>query len=110
MTATPDALTLAQALIRCPSVTPEDAGALAVIGAALATAGFTVERPPVTPPGLAPSENLKPATPGSARGRPASSAPATPTWCLRATRRAGATTRSLAWWRTAGSTGAAPPT
>ncbi len=49
MTLTPDAptlaLTLAQALIRCPSVTPADAGALAVIAEALTAAGFTVERP-----------------------------------------------------------------
>jgi succinyl-diaminopimelate desuccinylase len=39
------ALDLAQALIRCPSVTPEDAGALGVVAGALAEAGFTVERP-----------------------------------------------------------------
>jgi succinyl-diaminopimelate desuccinylase len=38
------ALDLAQALIRCPSVTPDDAGALDVVGEALASIGFTVTR------------------------------------------------------------------
>ncbi len=37
-----DPVELAQALIRCPSVTPADAGALAVAGAALQALGFTV--------------------------------------------------------------------
>lgn len=36
-----DAGTLAQALIRCPSVTPEDAGALDVLAEALEALGFT---------------------------------------------------------------------
>ena len=39
-----DPLPLAQALIRCPSVTPEDAGAQAVLAAALERSGFTVTR------------------------------------------------------------------
>lgn len=39
-----DPLGLAQALIRCASVTPEDAGAQAVLGAALERLGFTVTR------------------------------------------------------------------
>lgn len=39
-----DPVALAQDLIRRPSVTPADAGALDVIEAALTTAGFTVER------------------------------------------------------------------
>jgi succinyl-diaminopimelate desuccinylase len=38
------ALELAQALIRCPSVTPADAGALDVVGEALASVGFAVTR------------------------------------------------------------------
>jgi succinyl-diaminopimelate desuccinylase len=38
------ALELAQALIRCPSVTPADAGALDVVGEALASVGFSVTR------------------------------------------------------------------
>lgn len=39
-----DPLPLAQALIRCPSVTPADAGAMAVLEAALAPLGFTCTR------------------------------------------------------------------
>ncbi|WP_235907575.1 succinyl-diaminopimelate desuccinylase [Siccirubricoccus phaeus] len=39
-----DPLPLAQALIRCPSVTPADAGALAVLEAALQPLGFTCHR------------------------------------------------------------------
>lgn len=39
-----DPLPLARALIRCPSVTPADAGALAVLEAALAPLGFTCHR------------------------------------------------------------------
>jgi len=38
-----DPLPLAQALLRCPSVTPEDAGAQAVLGRALEALGFAVE-------------------------------------------------------------------
>jgi succinyl-diaminopimelate desuccinylase len=37
-------LALAQALIRCPSITPEDAGAQNVLAAALEALGFTVHR------------------------------------------------------------------
>jgi succinyl-diaminopimelate desuccinylase len=39
-----DPLPLAQALIRCPSVTPEDCGAMAVLEAALAQLGFKYSR------------------------------------------------------------------
>jgi succinyl-diaminopimelate desuccinylase len=39
-----DPLPLAQALIRCPSVTPTDAGALDVLGNALARLGFNLHR------------------------------------------------------------------
>jgi succinyl-diaminopimelate desuccinylase len=38
-----DPIALAQALIRCPSVTPADAGAQAVLAAALRPLGFRVE-------------------------------------------------------------------
>lgn len=41
-----DTLELTQALIRCASVTPADAGALDVVQAALAGAGFTCQRLP----------------------------------------------------------------
>ena len=40
----PDPVALASALIRCPSVTPEDAGALGVLAAALEPLGFTCRR------------------------------------------------------------------
>lgn len=41
-----DPLPLAQALLRCPSVTPEDAGAQDVLAQALASLGFAVTRLP----------------------------------------------------------------
>ncbi|HYG86426.1 MAG TPA: succinyl-diaminopimelate desuccinylase [Azospirillum sp.] len=53
-----DALALAQALIRCPSVTPEDAGALGVLEAALTPLGFVCHRLRFEEPGTAPVENL----------------------------------------------------
>ncbi|MCJ2025394.1 succinyl-diaminopimelate desuccinylase [Methylobacterium sp. J-067] len=52
------ALDLAQALIRCPSVTPEDAGALGIVAGALAEAGFTVERPVFSEAGHPDTPNL----------------------------------------------------
>ncbi|TPW35454.1 succinyl-diaminopimelate desuccinylase [Oecophyllibacter saccharovorans] len=58
---TPAALTdpvpLLQGLLRCPSVTPKDAGALALVGQALETLGFTVTSLPFGPP-EAPTPNL----------------------------------------------------
>ncbi len=52
-----DPLPLAQALIRCASVTPADAGALGVLEAALAPLGFTLHRMKFGPAG-AEVENL----------------------------------------------------
>ncbi|WP_245524418.1 succinyl-diaminopimelate desuccinylase [Methylobacterium nonmethylotrophicum] len=49
---------LAQALIRCPSVTPHEGGALATLAGILAEAGFTVERPVFSEPGTPDVENL----------------------------------------------------
>ena len=49
---------LAQALIRCPSVTPEDAGAIAIIAAAAERLGFVCHRLRFEAPGTAPIENL----------------------------------------------------
>ncbi len=49
MTATPPSVTplaLAQALLRCPSVTPEDCGSQQILAGALASIGFTVWRLP----------------------------------------------------------------
>lgn len=53
-----DALPLAQALIRCPSVTPQDAGALGVLEDALKPLGFVCHRLTFQAPGTAPIENL----------------------------------------------------
>ena len=53
-----DAISLSQALIRCPSVTPEDAGALAVLEAALAPLGFACRRLRFEEDGTAPVDNL----------------------------------------------------
>lgn len=47
-----------EALIRCPSVTPAEAGALALIESLLAPAGFSVERPIFRAPGTPDVENL----------------------------------------------------
>lgn len=44
LTLTPDPVALTQALVRCPSVTPAEAGALAVLEAVLAPAGFRCTR------------------------------------------------------------------
>jgi succinyl-diaminopimelate desuccinylase len=53
-----DPITLARDLLRCPSVTPAEGGALALIEATLRPAGFTIERPVFEEPGTAPVENL----------------------------------------------------
>jgi succinyl-diaminopimelate desuccinylase len=53
-----DPIALARALIRCPSVTPADGGALGVVEQALAGAGFEVHRMIFAEPGTAPIENL----------------------------------------------------
>ncbi len=53
-----DPVALARALIRCPSVTPEDAGALGVLGQALRQLGFECHRLPRQAPGTAAVENL----------------------------------------------------
>ena len=58
MISTPSALDIAQALIRCPSVTPADSGALAVLAALLEPAGFTVHRPRFSEDGFPDIDNL----------------------------------------------------
>ena len=55
---TAGALDLARALIRCPSVTPADEGALDVLEAALRPLGFTCERMPFSTPGTPDVDNL----------------------------------------------------
>ena len=53
-----DPVTLAQTLIRCRSVTPEDGGAVAAVAAALEPLGFVCHRLRFETPGTAPIENL----------------------------------------------------
>ena len=53
-----DPVALAQALIRCPSVTPANAGALDVLTAVLEPLGFVCHRVPIQAPGTAAVDNL----------------------------------------------------
>src|SRR3954467_9346860 len=53
-----DALSIARDLLRCPSVTPVDAGALGVLEALLRGAGFEVHRVTFSEPGAADIDNL----------------------------------------------------
>ena len=53
-----DALAIAQTLIRCPSVTPNDAGALGVLEHLLKPAGFEVHRVTFSEAGFADVDNL----------------------------------------------------
>ena len=53
-----NACTLAQALIRCPSVTPDEAGALTLLSQVLQPLGFTTERMPFSEPGTPDVDNL----------------------------------------------------
>jgi succinyl-diaminopimelate desuccinylase len=81
-------LALAQALLRCPSVTPVEGGALAAIADVLGEAGFAVERPVFSAPGTPRRrEPVRAARRGEALPRLRRS---TSTWCRRAMRHAGA--------------------
>ena len=53
-----DALSIAQSLLRCPSVTPADAGALGVLETILKEAGFETHRVTFGEPGTADIDNL----------------------------------------------------
>ncbi len=53
-----DPVALTQALIRCPSVTPQEGGALALVASVLEGAGFAVERPVFSQAGTPDVENL----------------------------------------------------
>jgi succinyl-diaminopimelate desuccinylase len=53
-----DALSIARDLLRCPSVTPADAGALGVLETLLKSAGFDVHRMTFSEPGAADIDNL----------------------------------------------------
>src|SRR3981189_2116930 len=58
MTQPADPIAIARDLIRCPSVTPAEGGALAYIEGLLKGAGFTAERVSFSEPGAADVENL----------------------------------------------------
>ena len=53
-----DPVALARELLRCPSVTPAEGGALALLERVLKAAGFAVHRVTFAEPGTAPIENL----------------------------------------------------
>jgi succinyl-diaminopimelate desuccinylase len=53
-----DPVAVAQALIRCPSVTPAEGGALALLERLLAPLGFSIERPVFSEDGTPDVENL----------------------------------------------------
>ncbi|MCA0422892.1 MAG: succinyl-diaminopimelate desuccinylase [Proteobacteria bacterium] len=53
-----DPVVLTQALVRCPSVTPAEGGALGLLAAILTEAGFEVHRPVFAEPGTPDIENL----------------------------------------------------
>src|SRR5215468_1146905 len=53
-----DPVALARELVRCPSVTPAEAGALGILERTLKQAGFAVHRMTFVEPGTAPVENL----------------------------------------------------
>ena len=83
---TADPVALARDLLRCPSVTPAEGGALTFLETTLKAAGFTVHRMTFSEPGTDDVENLY-ARIGTAA--PHLCSPAIPTWCRRATRRPG---------------------
>jgi succinyl-diaminopimelate desuccinylase len=58
MTDTLSALSITRDLVRCPSVTPEDAGALGVLENILKSAGFETHRVTFSEPGTADIDNL----------------------------------------------------
>ena len=53
-----DPVTIARDLVRCPSVTPAEGGALALLEGVLKKAGFTVHRMTFREPGTDDVENL----------------------------------------------------
>ena len=53
-----DAVSITRDLVRCPSVTPDDAGALGVLETILTAAGFEVHRVTFSEPGTADIDNL----------------------------------------------------
>lgn len=53
-----DPAALTQALVRCPSVTPQEGGALALLASVLVAEGYEVQRPVFSEPGTPDVENL----------------------------------------------------
>jgi succinyl-diaminopimelate desuccinylase len=53
-----DPVALTQALVRCPSVTPQEGGALALLDSVLSAEGYRVERPVFSADGMPDVENL----------------------------------------------------
>lgn len=53
-----DPVALTRALVRCPSVTPDEGGALALLESVLREAGYAVDRPVFSAPGTPDVENL----------------------------------------------------
>jgi succinyl-diaminopimelate desuccinylase len=53
-----DPVALTQALVRCPSVTPHEGGALALLDAVLSAEGYSVSRPVFSAPDMPDIENL----------------------------------------------------
>lgn len=53
-----DPVAIARDLIRCPSITPDEGGALALLDSLLTPAGFSVDRPVFSEPGTPDVENL----------------------------------------------------
>ncbi|TCR64276.1 succinyl-diaminopimelate desuccinylase [Bosea sp. BK604] len=53
-----DPVALTQALVRCPSVTPAEGGALSLLDAVLSAEGFAVQRPRFSEPDMPEIENL----------------------------------------------------
>ena len=58
MTNTPDPIPILQALIRCPSVTPQEAGVLDYLESLMVPGGFEASRMPFTEAGTADVDNL----------------------------------------------------
>ena len=102
-----DPIAFARDLLRCPSVTPAEGGALALLQPALTGAGFAVDRVTFSEPGVDDVENLY-ARIGT--GHPHLVFAGHTDVVPRATSRAGGTGRSAATSPTASCMAAAPST
>ena len=96
---TADPLAIARDLVRCPSVTPADGGALALSAQRAGEGGVCRSAHDVCR--TRHRADRKSLRPHRHRASPTWCLPDTPTWCRRATRRPGAIRRSPARSRTA---------